>query len=139
MSLNNKLDNIAEPLQFLGQWLLRAPLGVVMIIHGLGKFPPPAEGFANMLAASGIPLPSLTATLVCLGEIGAGAGVIIGGMLGASLGHLVTRLSGGAILVIMVGAYLIRHSDWLWTVQMVDTMQFFLLTLGTYFAIKGNN
>ncbi|NBT42709.1 MAG: DoxX family protein, partial [Alphaproteobacteria bacterium] len=39
MSLNNKLDNIAEPLQFLGQWLLRAPLGVVMIIHGLGKFP----------------------------------------------------------------------------------------------------
>jgi len=60
-------------------------------------------------------------------------------MLGASLGHLVTRLSGGAILVIMVGAYLIRHSDWLWTVQMVDTMQFFLLTLGTYFAIKGNN
>ena len=98
----------------------------------------PAEGFANMLAQSGIPFPSLTAALVSLGEMGSGIGIILGGLLGAKLGHLVTRLSGGAILVIMIGAFFIRHSDWLWTLQAIDSQQGLLISLGTYFAIKGN-
>jgi uncharacterized membrane protein YphA (DoxX/SURF4 family) len=99
----------------------------------------PVEGFANMLAQTGIPLPGLTAALVCLGEIGSGIGIILGSLLGAKLGHLVTRLSGGAILVIMIGAFSIAHSDWLWTMEAIDSQQGLLIALGAYFAIKGNN
>jgi uncharacterized membrane protein YphA (DoxX/SURF4 family) len=146
MSVNNYLDNIAKPLQGAANWLLRLPLGIVFITHGYQKIGyvsaliqnQPAEGFANMLAQSGIPFPSLTAALVSLGEMGSGIGIILGGLLGAKLGHLVTRLSGGAILVIMIGAFFIRHSDWLWTLQAIDSQQGLLISLGTYFAIKGN-
>jgi len=147
MNVNNYLDNIAQPIQGVAKWLLRLPLGVVFITHGYAKLRyvtaliqnQPVEGFANMLAQTGIPLPGLTAALVCLGEIGSGIGIILGSLLGAKLGHLVTRLSGGAILVIMIGAFSIAHSDWLWTMEAIDSQQGLLIALGAYFAIKGNN
>jgi uncharacterized membrane protein YphA (DoxX/SURF4 family) len=146
MDVNNYLDNIAKPLQGIANWLLRVPLGIVFITHGYQKIGyvsaliqnQQAEGMVNMLAQSGIPFPSLTAALVSLGEMGSGIGIILGGLLGARFGHLVTRLSGGAILVIMIGAFSLRHADWLWTLQAIDSQQGLLITLGTYFAIKGN-
>ena len=47
----------------------------------------------------------LTAYLVAWGEILAGLGIIVGGIIANSLselGHLITRVSGGAIGVIMI-------------------------------------
>ena len=64
--------------------------------------------------------------------------MIIGGFLGAT-GHLVTRLGGCAVAVIMIGALLIAHPDWLITQKLFMSEQIFLLALGTYFAIRGNN
>ena len=55
-----------------------------------------------------------------------------------SNGHLITRLSGGAIAVIMIGALLIAHKEWLVTQKLFKSEQIFLLVLGIYFAIKGN-
>ena len=138
MSISAYLDNVAKPFMNLSPWLLRLSLGTSFILHGLGKFPMPADGMVKLFESKGILFPELTASLVALGEVGAGAAVIIGGFLGAT-GHLVTRLGGGAVAVIMIGAILIAHSDWLITQKLFMSEQIFLLALGTYFAIRGNN
>jgi uncharacterized membrane protein YphA (DoxX/SURF4 family) len=138
MSISAYLDNVAKPFMSLSPWLLRLSLGTSFILHGLGKFPMPADGMVKLFESKGILFPELTASLVALGEVGAGAAVIIGGFLGAT-GHLVTRLGGGAVAVIMIGALIIAHPDWLITQKLFMSEQIFLLALGTYFAIRGNN
>ena len=138
MSISAYLDNVAKPFMSLSPWLLRLSLGTSFILHGLGKFPMPADGMVKLFESKGILFPELTASLVALGEVGAGAAVIIGGFLGAT-GHLVTRLGGGAVAVIMIGALVIAHPDWLITQKLFMSEQIFLLALGTYFAIRGNN
>ena len=138
MSISAYLDNVAKPFMNLSSWLLRLSLGTSFILHGLGKFPMPADGMVKLFENKGILFPELTASLVALGEVGAGAAVIIGGFLGAT-GHLVTRLGGGAVAVIMIGALLIAHPDWLITQKLFMSEQIFLLALGAYFAIRGNN
>ena len=138
MSISAYLDNVAKPFMNLSPWLLRLSLGTSFILHGLGKFPMPADGMVKLFESKGILFPELTASLVALGEVGAGAAVIIGGFLGATC-HLVTRLGGGAVAVIMIGALLIAHPDWLITQKLFMSEQIFLLALGTYFAIRGNN
>lgn len=138
MNISAYLDNVAKPFMNFSTWLLRLSLGTSFILHGLGKFPMPADGMVKLFESKGILFPELTASLVALGEVGAGAAVIIGGFLGAT-GHLVTRLGGGAVAVIMIGALLIAHPDWLITQKLFMSEQIFLLALGTYFAIRGNN
>jgi len=138
MNISAYLDNVAKPFMNFSPWLLRLSLGTSFILHGLGKFPMPADGMVKSFESKGILFPELTASLVALGEVGAGAAVIIGGFLGAT-GHLVTRLGGGAVAVIMIGALLIAHPDWLITQKLFMSEQIFLLALGTYFAIRGNN
>tara|TARA_B100001113_G_C20624173_1_gene411849 strand:- start:54 stop:470 length:417 start_codon:yes stop_codon:yes gene_type:complete len=138
MSISAYLDDVAKPFMNISPWLLRLSLGTSFILHGLGKFPMPADGMVKLFESKGILFPELTASLVALGEVGAGAAVIIGGFLGAT-GHLVTRLGGGAVAVIMIGALVIAHSDWLITQKLFMSEQIFLLALGTYFAIRGNN
>ena len=138
MSISAYLDNVAKPFMNLSPWLLRLSLGTSFILHGLGKFPMPADGMVKLFESKGILFPELTASLVALGEVGAGAAVIIGGFLGAT-GHLVTRLGGGAVAVIMIGALLIAHPDWLITQKSVSYTHLRALALGTYFAIRGNN
>ena len=138
MSISAYLDNVAKPFMNFSPWILRLSLGTSFILHGLGKFPMPADGMVKLFESKGILFPELTASLVALGEVGAGAAVIIGGFLGAT-GHLVTRLGGGAVAVIMIGALIIAHPDWLITQKLFMSEQIFLLALGTYFAIRGNN
>ena len=138
MNISAYLDNVAKPFMNFSPWLLRLSLGTSFILHGLGKFPMPADGMVKLFESKGILFPELTASLVALGEVGAGAAVIIGGFLGAT-GHLVTRLGGGAVAVIMIGALLIAHPDWLISQKLFMSEQIFLLALGTYFAIRGNN
>ena len=138
MNISAYLDNVAKPFMNFSPWLLRLSLGTSFILHGLGKFPMPADGMVKLFESKGILFPELTASLVALGEVGAGAAVIIGGFLG-STGHLVTRLGGGAVAVIMIGALVIAHPDWLITQKLFMSEQIFLLALGIYFAIRGNN
>ena len=138
MNISAYLDNVAKPFMNFSPWLLRLSLGTSFILHGFGKFPMPADGMVKLFESKGILFPELTASLVALGEVGAGAAVIIGGFLGAT-GHLVTRLGGGAVAVIMIGALLIAHPDWLITQKLFMSEQILLLALGIYFAIRGNN
>jgi len=86
----------------------------------------------------GILAPEIVTSLVAIGEVGAGAAVIIGGFLGRA-GHLVTRLGGGAVVVIMIGAFYLAHPDWFITQKLFMSEQIFIFALGLYFAIKGND
>ena len=136
--MNKYLDAIAKPLMPITPWLLRLGLGIAFIYHGIGKFPLPPERMVTWFESMGYMYPEIVTSLVALGEVGAGAGIILGGLLNNKVGDLVTRLSGGAVGVIMIGAILIAHSDWLVTKKLFMSEQIFLFLLGTYFAIRGN-
>ena len=144
--INNVLDRVAAPLNGMADWLLRLGLGIAFFLHGYGKLPI-SEGFVGWLSSKGIPMAEATAYLVAWGEILAGLGIIVGAILAkrmAALGHFVTRMSGGAIGVIMIFALLIAHSDWgIFFGERGSVLfaseQLFLLLLGIFYAIKGNN
>ena len=136
--LNNLLDSIAKPFMPITPLLLRLGLGISFILHGQGKLPLPPERMVPWFESMGYMYPELVSSLVAIGEIAAGVGIIFGGLLVNKVGHLITRLSGGAVGVIMIGAILIAHSDWLVTPKLFMSEQIFLFLLGTYFAIRGN-
>ena len=135
---NSYLEAIAKPLYPITPWLLRLSLGTSFILHGIGKFPLPPEKMVTWFESMGYMYPEFVTSLVALGEVGAGAGIILGGLINNHLGNLITRLSGGAVVVIMIGAILIAHSDWLVTKKLFMSEQIFLFLLGLFFAIKGN-
>jgi len=139
MKINTTLNSLAKPFSALAPWLLRLSLGIAFFIHGYGKFPLPSEKMVGWFGSIGIPAPELVSSMVAIGEVSAGVGIIVGGLLGSSLGHLITRLSGGAVVVIMVGAFSIAHADWFITAKLFTSEQLFLIAIGFYFAIKGND
>jgi len=144
--LNDILEKIAFPLKPYANYLLRMGLGISVFLHGYGKIPI-QENFVNWLFSKGIPFAETTAHLIAWGEMISGIGILLGGLIGtrASItGNLVTRLSGGAIMIIMIGALLIAHSNWgIFFGErgslLFASEQLFLLLVGTYFAIKGND
>jgi putative oxidoreductase len=137
--LNNALDSMAKPFSGIAPWLLRLSLGISFFLHGYGKFPLPPQKMVVWFESKGIMWPELITSLVALGEVIAGIGIILGGLLFNQLGNLITRLSGGAVVVIMIGAFAIAHPDWFITKDLFMSEQIFLFILGLYFAIKGNN
>ena len=100
--LNNLLDSIAKPFMPITPWLLRLGLGISFILHGVTKLPLPSERMVPWLESMGYMHPELVSGLVAIGEIAAGVGIILGGLLNNKAGHLMTRLSGGAVGVIML-------------------------------------
>ena len=137
--LNNALDSMAKPFSGIAPWLLRLSLGISFFLHGYGKFPLPPQKMVVWFESKGIIWPELITSLVALGEVIAGIGIVLGGLLFNQLGNLITRLSGGAVMVIMIGAFAIAHPDWFITKDLFMSEQIFLFILGLYFAIKGNN
>ncbi len=117
-------------------WLLRVPLAIVFLQQGLSKLPISAE------EASGYELPMLVWTFVILGEIGAGIGLIAGGLvqkLWTSLADIITRFSGFVIGCIMTGVIWIGQPESLIDVLLYDNLHVFLWVGGLYFAMKGND
>ena len=137
--LNNALDSMAKHFSGIAPWLLRLSLGISFFLHGYGKFPLPPQKMVVWFESKGIIWPELITSLVALGEVIAGIGIVLGGLLFNQLGNLITRLSGGAVVVIMIGAFVIAHPDWFITKDLFMSEQIFLFILGLYFAIKGNN
>ena len=105
------------------------------------------DGFTSFLGSQGILYPKLMTYLVAWGEMLAGITIIIGGLLIKSLpvlSNLLTRLSGAGVIVIMISALIIAHSDWSIFIGergkiLFASEQLFLLTIGLYFFIKGND
>ena len=81
-------------------------------------------------------------TFVVLGEIGAGVGLIAGGLiqkLWTSLADMITRFSGFVIGCIMTGVIWIGQPESLIDVLLYDNLHVFLWVGGLYFAMKGND
>ena len=143
--INETLDNIARPIYGVAEWLLRIGLGISFFLHGYGKMPI-GEGFIGWLASKGVPAAGAIAHMVAWREMLAGIGIIVGGLIASraeQAGHLITRLSGGAVLFIMIWAMIIAHSNWgIFFGERGSVLfaseQLFLILVGSYFAIKGN-
>jgi len=117
-------------------WLLRVPLAIVFLQQGISKLPISIE------EAQGYELPMLVWTFVVLGEIGAGIGLIAGGIvqrLWTSLADMITRFSGFVIGCIMTGVIWVGQPESLIDVLLYDNLHVFLWVGGLYFAMKGND
>ena len=117
-------------------WLLRVPLAIVFLQQGISKLPISVE------EASGYELPMLVWTFVVLGEIGAGIGLIAGGLiqkLWSWIADMITRFSGFVIGSIATGVIWIGQPESLIDVLLYDNLHVFLWVGGLYFAMKGND
>lgn len=127
----NALTTLAEE---QGHWLIRLQLSAIFLYHGITKFP-----MAEMMA-DGMGMPLAGVYMLALAETLAGIGFIAG----AFLGSLITRISGGLISLVMLGAIAMVHwPQWSFVAneaKPMGGMEFQLLTLllGLLFALRGN-
>jgi len=119
----------------MSHWLIRFPLIVVFLQQGLAKWPIEAE------TASSWELSLVVWSFVVLGEIGAGVGLIVGGLLYKylkELGDLITRFSGITICSIMTGVIWIAQPASVMDVLLYDHFHVMLWVGGLFFALRGN-
>ena len=143
--INNLLNTITEPFAFIANFIIRIGLGISFFLHGFGKLPI-NQGFIDFLSSKGVPLSNFFAYLVAWGEILAGLGIILGGLLIKSsplIANIITKISGLTIVIIMINALLIAHSNWSIFIGergsiLFASEQLFLLILGCFFFIIGN-
>ena len=143
--INNLLNTITEPFVFIANFIIRIGLGISFFLHGFGKLPI-NQGFIDFLSSKGVPLSNIFAYLVAWGEILAGLGIILGGLLIKSsplIANIITKISGLTIVIIMINALLIAHSNWSIFIGergsiLFASEQLFLLILGFFFFIIGN-
>lgn len=135
----NILQRISEkiPEFCLSHWLFRIPLAIVFIQQGLSKIPVSIED------AESFGLPYLVWWVVSYGELGAGLGLIVGGMLNTKrlwpwIGDLLSRFSGIVICCIMTGVIWVGEPDSLLDVLLYDNFHVFLWVGGLFFALRGN-
>ena len=118
-------------------WLIRIPLIVVFLQQGFAKWPIDAE------TAASFELTLLVWTFVVLGEIGAGFGLIVGGLMDyvkrlKEFGDLITRFSGIVITGIMTGVIWLSEPASFTDVILYDNFHVLLWVGGMYFALRGN-
>jgi putative oxidoreductase len=122
----------------MSHWLIRIPLIVVFLQQGFDKWPIDAE------TAAAFELTLLVWAFVVLGEIGAGIGLIVGGLLDYTkgvfkeLGDLITRFSGITITGIMTGVIWLSEPTSFTDVILYDNFHVLLWVGGMYFALRGN-
>lgn len=117
-------------------WLLRIPLTIIFLQQGISKLP------IDLETAASYELPLVVWAFVVLGEIGAGVGLLIGGLFPKKflweLGDLVTRFSGITICSIMTGVIWIGQPETFWDVILYDNLHVLLWVGGLFFALRGN-
>ena len=132
----NKIVNI--PSFALSHWLLRIPLAIVFIQQGSSKFPVTLED------AEVYELPYLVWWFVAYGELGAGFGLIAGGILlffkniWLNIGDVITRFSGFTIGCITTGVIWVSKPESFIDVILYDNLHVFLWVGGLYFALRGS-
>ena len=133
-SIDNIMNAIMSHFYHLAPWLLRLGLGISFTFHGLGKFPLPPQKLIDYFGFS-----AELASFVAISELGAGVLLILGGFLKGHVGNLVTRVAASVIVIVMTFAFILAHSDWFITPKLFMSEQIFLMIVGLYFFIKGNN
>ena len=137
-SINKLFETVFSPLAPFSLWIVRFTLGVSFFLHGWGKLPLPPTKLMALFERIGMVAPELIANLVALGEIGAGAGILLGGILKGNIGNIITRVSALGITIIMIGAFYFAHSDWFINAKLFKSEQIFLFALALFFLINGN-
>ena len=117
-------------------WLLRIPLIVVFFQQGMNKWPINIED-------SPVELTLLVWSFVVFGELGAAAGLLVGGMADyikrtKEFGDVITRFSGITIASIMTGVIWTGEPESFWDVLWYDNLHVLLWVGGMYFALRGN-
>ena len=127
--------NIKIPEFYLSHWLLRIPLIIVFIQQGLSKLPVTLED------AQSYDLPYIVWGFAAYGELGAGMGLLVGGLMMYSwwswIGDLLTRFSGFVIGCIMTGVIWVGEPESLMDVILYDNLHVLLWVGGLYFALRG--
>ena len=131
--LDKKIQNLLGKFHNISILVLRVSLGIAFIIHGLGKFPLPPQKLMDYFNFS-----PFLASFVAISELLAGILIIVGGFFKSSIGNLITRLSALVIVVIMIFAFSLAHKDWFITKELFTSEQIFLIVIGSYFLINGN-
>ena len=132
----SKIVNI--PSFALSHWLLRIPLAIVFIQQGSSKFPVTLED------AEVYELPYLVWWFVAYGELGAGFGLIAGGLLlffkniWINIGDVITRFSGFTLGCITTGVIWVSKPESFIDVILYDNLHVFLWVGGLYFALRGS-
>ena len=121
----------------LSHWLLRIPLAIVFIQQGLSKFPVSIED------AESFELPYLVWWFAAYGELGAGVGLLVAGLLAlwswsSDYGDMLTRFCGITICSIMTGVIWVGQPESFWDVILYDNLHVLLWVGGLYFALRGN-
>lgn len=120
----------------MSHWLLRIPLAIVFLQQGISKLPFSIED------AEAMDLPALVWWFVVYGEIGAGIGLLVGGLVlykaWKEIFDIITRFSGITICSIMTGVIWIGQPDSLTEVLLYDNFHVMLWVGGLFFALRGN-
>jgi putative oxidoreductase len=131
MNFKREIPKIPAP---IAQFFLRVPVSILFLQQGFSKLPVTGENPYG--------LPPIVWWFVTLGEIGAGIGIILGGLMGfkylTSLGDLITRFSGITMACIITGVIWISYPPDLITVLIYDYLHVILYFVGVYFALAGN-
>ena len=134
MNYKSIVSNIPE--FCMSHWLLRIPLAIIFLQQGISKWPIDIE------TAQSYDLPLVVWAFVTLGEMGAGIGLLVGGLFPKKflweLGDLVTRFSGITICSIMTGVIWVGEPASLTDVILYDNLHVLLWVGGLYFALRGN-
>tara|TARA_B100000214_G_scaffold245757_1_gene180303 strand:+ start:14 stop:424 length:411 start_codon:yes stop_codon:yes gene_type:complete len=128
-----KFNNFFSNFEALGSLFLRLGVGIAFIIYGYGKFPLPPEGLTEYFD-----LPPFLASLVAISELSTGIVLIVAHFIKNSVGHILTRLAGLNIVILMICIFAVAHRDWFITKQLFTNIQIFLLIGGLFFLLKGN-
>ena len=131
--LNKKIDQLFDKFICLTPWFLRLSLGISFFFHGYGKFPLPPQKLIDYFGFS-----ETLASFVAISELTAGILLILGGFLKNNLGNFITRFGALLIVIIMIVALYLAHSDWFITPKLFMSEQIFLLMIGLYFLIRAN-
>ena len=136
MSILERISN-RIPEFCLSHWLLRIPLAIVFLQQGISKLPVTIEG------AESFDLPYIVWWFAAYGEIGAGLGLIVGGLMANKwwwpwIGDYVTRFSGITICCIMTGVIWVGQPESFMDVILYDNLHVFLWVGGLFFALRGN-
>jgi putative oxidoreductase len=100
--IDKALDSVTEPCRGIAVWPIRLAMAGIFIFHGVGKLMMPA-----MAGMMGLSLPVWY--VVAGAELAGGIGFILGGLLSGHNGVQITRLSGLAIIPVMLGAIFMVH------------------------------
>ena len=121
----------------LSHWLFRIPLSIIFIQQGISKLPVTIEG------AESFDLPYIVWWFAAYGELGAGIGLIVSGLMAnwsklRDYGDVLTRFCGITICSIMTGVIWVGEPASLWDVILYDNLHVLLWVGGLFFALRGN-